>query len=270
MDFNRDALVWHECSKDCAGVEDKYYTYSNELVAQVRNVNRLLMGRQKLRLLNGGGEVPAPYAGEYTCSNQPDPQALVVGEANLVTLWNDGSTINYTILANTFPNETMRQTALTAFSEAAYNWTNAGFTKIKLVYTDRLEDSKYTIRFQSTPSGNTVASTFKPNLDDVTDVNVYPLFYQLGGSTQELFNRQVNTMQHEIGHIFGLRHEFALTGETNRPAIQIGDPNPLSIMSYNADRTIQPSDVATINVLYTLYPPSQIGTFRIERIAPNN
>ena len=61
--------------------------------------------------------------------------------------------------------------------------------------------------------------------------------------------RMQNSFQHELGHIMGLRHEFADT-ETP-PAVLLGVRNRLSIMSYEFARLIQATDVQWARVFYT-------------------
>ena len=48
-------------------------------------------------------------------------------------------------------------------------------------------------------------------------------------------NEQVETLVHEIGHVFGLRHIFALISETEWPAEIFGKQVKFSIMNYGGD-----------------------------------
>lgn len=67
-----------------------------------------------------------------------------------------------------------------------------------------------------------------------------------------------NTFLHEIGHILGLRHEFAIVEDTegngpeSQPAVQFGSKNPISVMSYEDVVYIQPTDKEDIVKFYQL------------------
>jgi len=59
-----------------------------------------------------------------------------------------------------------------------------------------------------------------------------------------------NSFQHELGHVMGLRHEFADTGTPT--GVLLGVRNVLSIMTYAAARTIQSTDVQWTRIFYSL------------------
>ena len=61
---------------------------------------------------------------------------------------------------------------------------------------------------------------------------------------------QVDTMVHEIGHIFGLRHFFAPDVETRWPSVIFGDHKPFSIMNYGALSELTDTDREDLVTLY--------------------
>ena len=83
----------------------------------------------------------------------------------------------------------------------------------------------------------------------------------------------MNSLLHEIGHILGLRHEFALDRETDTPAQRFGSQNEHSVMSYDDINVIRDTDITDIKNFYDLpnkyelngvpvtdYTPKPLGT----------
>lgn len=94
------------------------------------------------------------------------------------------------------------------------------------------------------PDDLTLAEAFFPN-----EINQDIIVYEFSFSDQG--NRAIlkNIFVHEIGHVLGLRHEFAITGDPQRDldsefdgAVQFMQENPKSIMSYEFPPTMQQSD----------------------------
>lgn len=98
-------------------------------------------------------------------------------------------------------------------------------------------------------------------------------------------NRIYNTMLHEIGHVLGLRHEFAqeeedrLEPSRKYESILFGIKNPRFVMAYYPAQEIQDSDVDAVRRAYDeLADGSQLegqGPFgrtrkTVNRVEPNN
>ena len=240
----------------------KCTTISSNIILPAQNAIRAAVKRQVL--LNKGIKLPTIESHtQYLCGTQPSGlhTELIVGDQGKITIWNSSSIINYTLDFGSFPNQQQYQAVISAFCGAANDW-NAKFDGVSFVYTDAAANAHYIIKYSGTRTDNIIARADFPQSTKGQVIDVY------AGFMTQTSEWQRNTMQHEIGHAMGLRHEFALTSETSDPAIQFGIQNALSIMSYDANRSIQDSDVCTIKVLYTLYPPSTIGTFPIVRISP--
>ena len=63
---------------------------------------------------------------------------------------------------------------------------------------------------------------------------------------------QVDTLIHEIGHVFGLRHWFANISETAWPSELFGTDNKFTIMNYGANSELTSQDKADLKKLYQL------------------
>jgi hypothetical protein len=61
---------------------------------------------------------------------------------------------------------------------------------------------------------------------------------------------QVDTLIHEIGHTFGLRHFFANVSETAWPSQVFGTHKPFSIMNYGNQSELTDDDKADLKRLY--------------------
>lgn len=70
---------------------------------------------------------------------------------------------------------------------------------------------------------------------------------------------QIETLAHEIGHIFGLRHFFALVSEQAWPAEVFGTHSKFSIMNYGVDSKLTPEDRSDLKHLYQLAWTGQLS-----------
>lgn len=203
----------------------------------------------------------------FTCVTQPQvsggPAENFVGWNGSVDIWENNSTINWTALSDTFPNQSWYADALCRLLDATQDWMNV-LPNVKFQYVSKAEDAAFALRYGG-EGGSTIARAFFPNAEDLNALLVYDIAF-----TPERLPRLRNTLQHEVGHILGLRHEFALEGETSSPVVLFGERNSLSIMSYDANRSIQDSDKFAVRTLYNLPNNSKIGDFSVRRIVPDN
>jgi hypothetical protein len=69
---------------------------------------------------------------------------------------------------------------------------------------------------------------------------------------QQSREEQVETMIHEFGHVFGLRHFFANIRETAWPSEVFGTHEPFTIMNYGANSKLTDADLGDLKELYRL------------------
>lgn len=91
--------------------------------------------------------------------------------------------------------------------------------------------------------GCTLARAFFPDSGQ-HDLVVFPRMFG------QVRAEQVETMAHELGHVFGLRHFFANVSETAFPSEVFGTHNRFTIMNYGADSTLTETDRADLTALY--------------------
>ncbi len=129
------------------------------------------------------------------------------------------------------------------FVEALNAW--GGSSPIGFAESDDVWDFEIVMRRNDDcdASGCVLASAFFPD-GGRHSLDIYPkLFTQ---SPKE----QVDTLIHELGHIFGLRHFFADVAETNFPWAQYGSNESFTIMNYGALSELTNADRNDLRELY--------------------
>ncbi len=92
-------------------------------------------------------------------------------------------------------------------------------------------------------SGCVLASAFFPD-QGRHKLYIYPMTFG------EPKNEQIDTLAHELGHVFGLRHFFALLSEKAWPSLIFGKHKPFSIMNYGAKSKMTSQDRRDLKALY--------------------
>jgi len=92
-------------------------------------------------------------------------------------------------------------------------------------------------------SGCVLASAFFPD-GGRHELNVYPKMFS------QNHHERVDTLIHELGHVFGLRHFFAQISETDWPSEVFGTHKRFSIMNYGPDSELTDVDKADLKLLY--------------------
>ncbi len=93
--------------------------------------------------------------------------------------------------------------------------------------------------------GCTLASAFFPD-GGRHELRIFPTMFEQSPT------EQLETMAHEIGHIFGLRHFFAQISETQWPSEVFGSHRKFSIMNYGVDSMMTAEDRTDLANLYQL------------------
>ncbi|KKP03620.1 hypothetical protein THAR02_04304 [Trichoderma harzianum] len=140
--------------------------------------------------------------------------------------WRRGSELTYTIDAKSFPTSAEAVQVKAAMQTAINMWKGIG-ASFKYLEVDNSDSATFVVTYHCHGPRNIYASSFFPD-ESPGDL----LVYRLG-----LFNAVylANILAHEIGHILGLRHEFA--DKTHKEGkilrcVLFGKENPRSIMNY--------------------------------------
>jgi hypothetical protein len=131
------------------------------------------------------------------------------------------------------------------FGEALLKWGDAA--PIKFTEKEDAWDFELVIREvdRCTTSGCVLAKAFFPD-PGRHELIIYPKLF--GQSRKE----QVDTLIHEIGHIFGLRHFFANISENQWRSEIFGTHRPFSIMNYGNLSELTDNDKSDLRRLYQL------------------
>jgi len=205
--------------------------------------------------------IPHPYK----CHTQHDrsDQLYIQLSEGIVYLWKFDSVLTWTIKSRTFQSLEHANFAQQNIIAAIQDW---GITGVNFRYVEesQIDSATFIVKYTKAQSGGTAAKAFFP-VEEQSELMIYPLAFSAG---QINYLRQI--LAHEIGHIFGLRHEFAI--RENDPAVQFGPSNPASVMNYNSPPVIQESDKAWLQKLYAKENPltkfAGSDAFPIERLLP--
>lgn len=186
----------------------------------------------------------------YSTPQGRSPAELVVtASEGFIPLWAKNTTLRWRFgerSMRSFENSDHAKGEIRElFGEALLKWGNAA--PVKFTEKEDVWDFKLVVRETDncTTSGCVLASAFFPD-PGRHELIIYPkLFSQ---SRKE----QVDTLIHEIGHIFGLRHFFADIRETQWRSEVFGTHSPFSIMNYGDYSELTDNDQSDLRQLYQL------------------
>ena len=194
-----------------------------------------------------------------TKPNAVNPEGLWLGHMGKVVLWHKGDTINFAAHIDGYPSKNHALYAASKLWEAAKLW-NAANIGVQFKWVDKWEDAEFALAYGGS-NGDTLAMAFFPNTDDLNTLFVYSRAFD-----NDAINYQANIFAHELGHVLGLRHEFA---KQEGDAVIFGPENPNSVMSYKFPPVIQNTDVIFTRNVYD-YAGSSIGGYPVVRVHPDN
>lgn len=188
--------------------------------------------------------------GHETPRGRSPLEIVVDASEGFVPLWEKGHTLRWTFRKTSFevfqnPPAAMSYVR-TLFGEALLKWGPAA--PVKFAQHDDSWDFEIVMRDTDNcrPGGGCVlASAFFPD-GGRHQLTIYPKCF--AQTRQE----QVETLIHEVGHIFGLRHFFAQTGESAFPSQVFGRHSRFSIMNYGNNSVLTADDKADLKRLYDL------------------
>ncbi|KJJ32698.1 hypothetical protein AFLA70_611g000430 [Aspergillus flavus AF70] len=234
-------------------------------VEALQTLDPSTVGASQLENLKPAPGTSTTVPAKYTCATQkPIPTtfqgsahtaALQVGLGKIIPRWKTGpdKSVNFAAFANGYPKPELALIAAQALKQAADEWNKLELG-VQLKWVAKIEDAAFVLSFAGNQDG-VLAEAFFPNEKDLNVLNVYNAAFQ-PGTVQYL----KNIFLHELGHVLGLRHEFApeLEDEADNYTVQIGPRNPLSVMGYEFPPQIQPSDVENVKAFYK-FPGKALG-----------
>lgn len=184
--------------------------------------------------------------GFATPKNRNPAELVLDASEGFIPLWAKGVNLRWRFnprLLNYFQNPIAAITEIRSlFSEALLAWGDAA----PVTFSERNDawDFEIAIRSDNCDSrGCTLASAFFPD-SGRHELAIYPMLFQ------QPREEQVETMIHELGHIFGLRHFFANVSEIAFPSVQFGKHTPFTIMNYGEKSVLTEQDKSDLKHLY--------------------
>jgi Metallo-peptidase family M12B Reprolysin-like len=183
----------------------------------------------------------------YATPRNLDPRELVLDASEgFIPLWDVDTTLRWRFQERSFADTADPATAKARveqlLGEALMAWGDA--LPVKFAQRDDAWDFEVVVQQQDqcSASGCFLARAFFPDAGR-HELVLYPMLFNQ--SPRE----QVETLIHEIGHIFGLRHFFAQVRE-KRPSVVYGTHSRFSIMNYGADSRLTDADRDDLRQLY--------------------
>ncbi|KAK6359930.1 hypothetical protein TWF696_001056 [Orbilia brochopaga] len=202
----------------------------------------------------------------YHCRTQPDQPfnytAIQLGYHGRISRYYAGVTISYYVGCDTFPTSEDAEYVAKCFKDATQAWDAI---PVKFERVSARDDAFFSVLFSKhAPDGSTPAKAFFPNSPpERRTVTVYSVAFAYRDA-------MVNIFCHELGHVLGLRHEFAAVSELDRPSVLWGVVNPESVMNYYnnpLEIAVHPLDILLLESFYS-YDEEEYGRFPIDTVWP--
>ncbi|KAF9333064.1 hypothetical protein BG006_004052 [Podila minutissima] len=177
-----------------------------------------------------------------------DPAAHQVGTTGFIPLWAPGTVLHYRFNERSLRRSgRTKEQILTIFNKALAQWGDSVpvmFTENRITW-----DFEFVVRQNDDcdMGGCVLASAFFPG-GGQQQLVVYPIMFD-----KQHVDDQVETMAHELGHVFGLRHWFAKDENGGRWRSELfGSNNPFTIMNYGDKCVMTDIDRKDLKLLYEM------------------
>lgn len=203
----------------------------------------------------------------YRCNTQQNvtvnPAALQLGFNGRISRYSFGATIRYYFELDTFQPPADGEYAAKCFELAIRAWRPMP-VQFKRVFARK--EAFFTIVGSPKNDGSNFARAFFPSdPPDKRRVKVYSLAF-----SPEYRMALVNVFCHELGHVLGLRHEFAALKESNEPSVSWGKANNESVMAYHdhpMGMAVHKLDIELVGAFYA-YNGDTLEGFIIDVVEP--
>ena len=197
-----------------------------------------------------GGEkfICATDASGHATPGDRSPFEIVVDASEgFIPLWAQHQVLRWTFdetaLSYYKNSEEIKQYVRGLFGEALLRWGEA----VPIRFSENGDNSDFQIDVRQADNCNAhgcvLASAFFPD-SGRHQLVIYPKMFE------QSIEEQIETMMHELGHIFGLRHFFAKISESAWPSEIFGEHKPFSIMNYGSESVFTEADKNDLKSLY--------------------
>ncbi len=198
-------------------------------------------------IYHGGAHCLTETRGFANPQNRKPRDLVVDASRGFITLWAQGVTLNWRFaeqsLAQFQDPEAVKNYVRTLFADALLAWGEN--VPVRFVQQEEPWDFEIVIKSEDQCIENScvIASAFFPDAGQ-HELVLYPQIFEQSEA------EQIESMAHELGHIFGLRHFFAQLDETDFPSEIYGTHSRFSIMNYGEDSRLTETDKRDLGTLY--------------------
>jgi hypothetical protein len=202
-----------------------------------------------VHVLKPGFRCVTDKAGQAMPNGMSERELVLDASEGFIPLWEPGVILRWQFADGTlapFQDPAAAGSAIESiFGDALLAWGDAAPVKFSK-NTDAC-DFEIVVRTSDDcdPNGCVLASAFFPDAGR-HQLYIYPIFFR------QTAQEQLETLCHEIGHAFGLRHFFALVSEQNAPAVLFGRQDKFTIMNYGELSRLTDTDKSDLKTLYEL------------------
>jgi hypothetical protein len=174
---------------------------------------------------------------------------IVVGLGNIIPLWVEHATLRYRFQPRSFQAfanpGAAKDRIRTLINKALDLWGDS----CPVAFVESAQGWDFEVVVRNSPdcdaAGCVLASAFFPD-GGRHKLTIYPTMFEQDE------DEQIETLVHEIGHVFGLRHFFAKVSETQLPAEIFGTHVDFTIMNYGSKSVLTDADRSDVKTLYRL------------------
>lgn len=175
------------------------------------------------------------------------PEVVVDVSRGKVPLWTAGTTLHWRFDERSLRRggniEATRRRVRALLRDAIAAWGTAA----PVAFQERKRGWDFEIavlaRSDCGIDGCTLASAFFPS-SQRQRLLIYPTMFEYDRA------EQVSTLVHELGHVFGLRHFFAVTEEKEFPSLIFGEHSSYTVMNYGPKGRLTAADKRDLRRLY--------------------
>lgn len=215
----------------------------------LRNAVDRASTRNLVHVIKPGIRCDTEQRGHERPSGMSIEEIVVDASQGFIPLWERGTMLRWRFRESSFARFQDPSAAKSAvqrlFGNAVLAWGDAA--PIKFSKQKDAWDFEIVMKASDDCDANgcVLASAFFPDSGQ-HQLLIYPKMFEQSES------EQVETLVHEIGHIFGLRHFFAQISETKWASEIFGEHQKFTIMNYGPDSHLNASDKADLRRLYEL------------------
>ena len=233
---------------DTCGLEEADYPHGNPF--QARSPQEAFKAKKSLVHIYGSGKKKVCRTDNrgYAQPKERSPTSIVVDSSSgFIPLWSKGVRLRWRFKSDSmeyFEDPAAAKAAFTElFAQAVAAWGDAA--PVRFEYREDAWDFEFSMQSSNDcdQGGCTLAEAFFPD-GGRHELLIYPKMFE------QSRKEQIETLIHELGHVFGLRHFFAKVSEGSWPSEIFGAHSKFSIMNYGADSQLTSSDKADLKALY--------------------